>query len=119
MKKIKKSNWQKYINGDIIHIAHAEQKIELFNMIQAMEKYSSGWRGAPAKGVDGSRRARVQIPLSPLTVLRLKKLEKKFLTNNKVCDNLLKLSKRTENLEKRNFQENEKSSWQVRKDVII
>ena len=45
-------------------------------MIQAMEKYSSGWRGAPAKGVDGSRRARVQIPLSPLTVLRLKKLQK-------------------------------------------
>ena len=80
MKKIKKSNWQKYINGDIIHIAHAEQKNELFNMIQAMEKYSSGWRGAPAKGVDGSRRARVQIPLSPSD--SQKKLEK----NKKALD---------------------------------
>ena len=30
-----------------------------------MEKYSSGWRGAPAKGVGRSRGARVQIPLSP------------------------------------------------------
>ena len=34
--------------------------------IQAMEKYSSGGRGAPAKGVGRSRGARVQIPLSPL-----------------------------------------------------
>ena len=31
-----------------------------------MEKYSRGWRGAPAKGVGRSRGARVQIPLSPL-----------------------------------------------------
>ena len=30
-----------------------------------MEKYSSGWRGAPAKGIGRSRGARVQIPLSP------------------------------------------------------
>ena len=27
MKKIKKSNWQKDINGDIIHIAHAEKTV--------------------------------------------------------------------------------------------
>ena len=92
--------------------------IELFQMIQAMEKYSSGWRGAPAKGVDGSRRARVQIPLSPLTVLRLKKLQKsswqrmKFMVVYYSCQ-------KEQKLEKINFQENEKSSWQARKDVII
>ena len=33
-----------------------------------MEKYSSGWRGAPAKGVDRLRGARVQIPPSPFFV---------------------------------------------------
>ena len=31
-----------------------------------MEKYSRGWRGAPAKGVGRLRGARVQIPPSPL-----------------------------------------------------
>ena len=36
-----------------------------FIYFQAMEKYSRGWRGAPAKGVGRSRGARVQIPLSP------------------------------------------------------
>ena len=30
------------------------------------EKYSRGWRGAPAKGVGRVTGARVQIPLSPL-----------------------------------------------------
>ena len=34
------------------------------------EKYSSGWRGAPAKGVDRLRGARVQIPPSPFNILR-------------------------------------------------
>ena len=29
------------------------------------EKYSRGWRGAPAKGVGRATGARVQIPLSP------------------------------------------------------
>ena len=52
-------------------------------LIQALEKYSSGWRGAPAKGVDGLRRARVQIPLSPLF-----SLEKE---NKKVVDKQHKL----------------------------
>ena len=33
-----------------------------------MEKYSRGWRGAPAKGVGRSRGARVQIPLSPFHI---------------------------------------------------
>ena len=32
------------------------------------EKYSRGWRGAPAKGVGRSRGARVQIPLSPFHI---------------------------------------------------
>ena len=31
-----------------------------------LEKYSRGWRGAPAKGVGRVTGARVQIPLSPL-----------------------------------------------------
>ena len=35
------------------------------DVVQNMEKYSSGWRGAPAKGVGRLRGARVQIPLSP------------------------------------------------------
>ena len=35
------------------------------------EKYSSGWRGAPAKGVDRLRGARVQIPPSPFTILKI------------------------------------------------
>lgn len=33
---------------------------------QNLEKYSRGWRGAPAKGVGRETGARVQIPLSPL-----------------------------------------------------
>ena len=32
------------------------------------EKYSRGWRGAPAKGVGRETGARVQIPLSPFGV---------------------------------------------------
>ena len=32
-----------------------------------MEKYSRGWRGAPAKGVGRATGARVQIPPAPLT----------------------------------------------------
>ena len=35
------------------------------SIVQIMEKYSRGWRGAPAKGVGRLRGARVQIPLSP------------------------------------------------------
>ena len=37
-----------------------------------MEKYSSGWRGAPAKGVGRLRGARVQIPLSPFVIYKIK-----------------------------------------------
>ena len=35
-----------------------------------MEKYSRGWRGAPAKGVGRETGARVQIPLSPLKKMK-------------------------------------------------
>ena len=36
------------------------------DVIRNVEKYSSGRRGAPAKGVGRVTGARVQIPLSPL-----------------------------------------------------
>ena len=39
------------------------------SQIQSQEKYSRGWRGAPAKGVGRETGARVQIPLSPLSVI--------------------------------------------------
>ena len=32
--------------------------------VQALQKYSSGWRGAPAKGIGRETGARVQIPPS-------------------------------------------------------
>ena len=44
---------------------HCKSVIE-YVLYSGMEKYSSGWRGAPAKGVGRLRGARVQIPLSPL-----------------------------------------------------
>ena len=44
------------------------------------EMYSSGWRGAPAKGVGRATGARVQIPPSPLNNFFEKSL-KKLLTN--------------------------------------
>ena len=37
-------------------------------IIQYQEKYSRGWRGAPAKGVGRVTGARVQIPLSPFDI---------------------------------------------------
>ena len=40
-----------------------------------MEKYSRGWRGAPAKGVGRATGARVQIPLSPLVSIGCLKQE--------------------------------------------
>ena len=46
-----------------------------------MEKYSSGWRGAPAKGVGRLRGARVQIPPSPL---KLKQTSLSFLIRKKL-----------------------------------
>ena len=49
-----------------------------------MEKYSSGWRGAPAKGVDRSRGARVQIPPSPYLFGFLSKREKMLDRTDKI-----------------------------------
>ena len=43
------------------------------------EKYSSGWRGAPAKGIGRLRGARVQIPPSPLFLQKNVKINKKVL----------------------------------------
>ena len=40
------------------------------------EKYSRGWRGAPAKGVGRVTGARVQIPPSPFNNKNLKKFKK-------------------------------------------
>ena len=45
---------------------HCKSVIE-YVLYSGMEKYSSGCRGAPAKGVGRLRGARVQIPPSPLT----------------------------------------------------
>ena len=44
--------------------------------IQNPEKYSRGWRGAPAKGVGRLRGARVQIPLSPFVICKIKTSKK-------------------------------------------
>ena len=38
--------------------------------VQNQEKYSRGWRGAPAKGVGRETGARVQIPLSPFDIIQ-------------------------------------------------
>ena len=45
-------------------------------IFRLLEKYSSGWRGAPAKGVGRSRGARVQIPPSPFSTKQAKNLER-------------------------------------------
>ena len=67
--------------------------------IQYPEKYSRGWRGAPAKGVGRATGARVQIPLSPF--LFLKKLEK---IKTKKCLTLMSFrDKLAELLKKRRF----------------
>ena len=72
-----------------------------------MEKYSSGWRGAPAKGIDGLRRARVQIPPSPFD----EKTFKKVLTSRKTYDMISKL------LATRS-KKNEKTFWKKLKKFL-
>ena len=59
---------------------------ERYSKLNAMylEKYSSGWRGAPAKGVDRSRGARVQIPPSPYLFGFLSKREKMLDRTDKI-----------------------------------
>ena len=72
-----------------------------------MEKYSRGWRGAPAKGVGRLRGARVQIPLSPFIFLKneVKNFWKKVLTNRfqsvrmYLADAVTNDSKKTKNLD--------------------
>ena len=62
-----------------------------------MEKYSSGRRGAPAKGIGRVTGARVQIPLSPLlfAIYVVRIFLKKLLTNDRRFDKISKLSKTT------------------------
>ena len=65
--------------------------------MRQLQKYSSGRRGAPAKGIGRVTGARVQIPPSALTFLKkiiLKKLNK-LLTNRCEADILKKLSRLT------------------------
>ena len=62
------------------------------------EKYSSGWRGAPAKGVDRLRGARVQIPPSPFTILKIFFLCASFL--------------------KKHLKNKQKRCWQKEKEVV-
>ena len=45
-------------------------------MLIPLEKYSSGRRGAPAKGIGRETGARVQIPPSPLFKNKFKKMKK-------------------------------------------
>ena len=49
-----------------VRIIHA-LKLNTESYFRTLEKYSSGWRGAPAKGIDRLRGARVQIPPSPFS----------------------------------------------------
>ena len=69
-----------------------------------MEKYSSGWRGAPAKGVGRLRGARVQSPPSPLfccsksgdlRITKKKNKKEKLLTNEKWYDNMSSVAKQS------------------------
>ena len=62
-----------------------------------LEKYSSGRRGAPAKGIGRVTGARVQIPLSPLlfAIYVVRIFLKKLLTNDRRFDKISKLSKTT------------------------
>jgi hypothetical protein len=72
-----------------------------------LEKYSSGRRGAPAKGIGRVTGARVQIPLSPLlfAIYVVRIFLKKLLTNDRRFDRISKLSETTthqlERVEKR------------------
>ena len=52
---------------------HSYVMLNIFLLFRHLEKYSSGWRGAPAKGVGRSRGARVQIPPSPFYNAEIKK----------------------------------------------
>ena len=54
--------------------------------VSDMEKYSSGRRGAPAKGVDRESDAGVQIPPSPFSSKKnLKKIKKEVDSHLAMC----------------------------------
>ena len=100
------------------------------------EKYSSGWRGAPAKGVDRLRGARVQIPPSPFSFLRyffvpfrswklLKKLKRCWQRKEKVVwYRTLRRWAASKNKydnkinQKKILKKVEKSTWQAQNDVL-
>ena len=86
-----------------------------------MEKYSSGWRGAPAKGIDGLRRARVQIPPSPLN----EKSKNTYWHWEKImilCQSCVWERQNTTRSGTKSFQrdlkKSKKSSWQVENNMI-
>ena len=101
------------------------------------EKYSSGWRGAPAKGVDRLRGARVQIPPSPFSFRRyffmplnskmhtLKKWIKKVLTKKEKGDMISDVAavSRFEKISTKvsgpdGSEKVEKSAWHAQEDVL-
>ena len=73
---------------------HCEKQC-FIELIRVQQKYSRGWRGAPAKGVGRVTGARVQIPLSALNFLKkiFEKSLKKVLTKFERHDILSKLSR--------------------------
>ena len=86
------------------------------------EMYSSGWRGAPAKGVGRATGARVQIPPSPFNNKTFEKKLKKLLTNEKAYGKITKLfetKKKFKQFEQfKKFKKFEKSAWQTKWVVI-
>ena len=76
-----------------------------------MENYSSGWRGAPAKGVGRVTGARVQIPLSPLGQWELSETSFQivFLRPYMILGNVFK----------RKNKKDEKTSWQSIKYMVL
>ena len=76
-----------------------------------LEKYSSGWRGAPAKGVGRVTGARVQIPLSPLGQWELSETSFQivFLRPYMILGNVFK----------RKNKKDEKTSWQSIKYMVL
>ena len=73
MKIIWICDWQSEIVLVLLSMRHVRRQHHIYLESSDMEKYSRGWRGAPAKGVGRATGARVQIPLSPLFP-RIKKL---------------------------------------------
>ena len=78
---------------------HCEKQC-FIELIRVQQKYSRGWRGAPAKGVGRVTGARVQIPLSALNFLKkiiLKKFKKSVDKVWKTWYSVKVVTKQTEN----------------------